>query len=267
MRIGATPRLSAPWLLISEGMRICTTPRLSAPWLLLISILSILSHFPLASGQQDSTSAQCRERGAGYYYQSELQSCLPCPAGSYCPVSSSPLLQPIPCPAGTYQPLSQQGACLPCPENSFCSDSIAGTVTPTPCPYGKVSARGSPACTDCDYERFYYNAGSDSCVLRNVTCNLDTHYEVPDTENQAGQQYRTRERVCAPLSPPCDTQRLPAESPIFGDPPGAVPFAPLKQYIVAYNTRYSDRQCWTWRKCSEGSYVEQLPEDDGKVID
>ncbi len=40
-------------------------------------------------------------------------------------------------------------------------------------------------------------------------------------------------------------------------------FTPLRQYIVKYNTRHSDRDCWTWNPCGLQQYAEQLPEDDG----
>jgi hypothetical protein len=40
-------------------------------------------------------------------------------------------------------------------------------------------------------------------------------------------------------------------------------FAPLEEYIIKYNTRYSDRVCWAWIPCRSDEYVEQLPVDDG----
>ena len=40
-------------------------------------------------------------------------------------------------------------------------------------------------------------------------------------------------------------------------------FLPLKEYIVKYNTWYSDLVCWTWAPCGADEYVEQLPVDDG----
>jgi hypothetical protein len=57
----------------------------------------------------------------------------------------------------------------------------------------------------------------------------------------------------------------PAQSPIQGDPPGVEAFEPLVEYIAVMHTRYSDRKCWKWRRCSATSYVEQLPEDNGQV--
>lgn len=40
-------------------------------------------------------------------------------------------------------------------------------------------------------------------------------------------------------------------------------FTPLQEYITKYNTRYTDRECWTWAPCGPDDYVEQLPVDDG----
>lgn len=40
-------------------------------------------------------------------------------------------------------------------------------------------------------------------------------------------------------------------------------FEPLQEYIIQYNTRYTDRVCWAWSPCASTDYVEQLPVDDG----
>ena len=40
-------------------------------------------------------------------------------------------------------------------------------------------------------------------------------------------------------------------------------FDPLQEYIVQYNSRYTDRACWAWTPCASSDYVEQLPMDDG----
>jgi hypothetical protein len=40
-------------------------------------------------------------------------------------------------------------------------------------------------------------------------------------------------------------------------------FTPLTQYISKINTRYTDRECWTWQACRQDEYVRQLPVHDG----
>jgi hypothetical protein len=45
--------------------------------------------------------------------------------------------------------------------------------------------------------------------------------------------------------------------------PYVAKFTPRRQYIVKYNTRYSNMECWSWAPCGQDYYVAQLPVDDG----
>lgn len=133
--------------------------------------------------------------------------CEPCPAGSYCPEGSSAATL---CPAGQFQQQRQQSACVDCPENYDCGRQ--GTAQLSACPAGRTSPAGSPAgCGDCDYEKYYYHAGTKTCTPRTVICNPSTQYEVFNASS------KTQERACRALTV-CKTVRLKERSPIYGGP-------------------------------------------------
>ena len=171
-----------------------------------ISVLFAAAALIKLSSSQQQQTVSCLSAGL-YYLSSSPSSCQPCPAGSYCPEGQN---VSIPCPPGQFQEQKQQSACIDCPENYNCSAS--GIAVPQACPLGRTNPAGSPtACGDCDYESYYYNTSTKTCMNRTVFCNLDTHYEVPTPLN------RTQERTCKALTA-CQTVRLRDRSPIDGSP-------------------------------------------------
>lgn len=218
-----------------------------------VLLLSLACVLPVRVSSSASPPPSCTTSG---YFLSPTAACSPCPAGYYCPEGSN---HSYPCPPGTYQQLGQQETCLDCPPNAMCQGNASTAFTA--CPAGRVTPARSTSCDasrECDWEAYYLNLTSGSCVRRTVLpCNLDTHYEAPTPLN------RTQEIACVPLTP-CDTAvRLLQESPVEGAPLGVQRFDPLRQYILRYSTRYADRECWTWKPCATDEYVAQLPVDDG----
>lgn len=170
-----------------------------------------------------AAATQCPDKGQ--YFSVAKGSCDTCPQGYYCPGEPQPFPVAIPCPPGYYQPDTGQAlGCRDCPQDTICPDNA--TVTPRKCPEGRSSpARSaSRSCSaECDQELYYLSPlNNDTCIRRNVTCDLSRHYEIPNI---------TGERTCVPLTV-CRTQRItPAQSPIQGDPVGVASFEPLYEYI------------------------------------
>ena len=98
--------------------------------------------------------------------------CTPCPAGSYCPNTTS---GPVPCPAGTYSSTNSNtctpctigtyslggvSACTPCPAGSYCATANS---PPTLCPAGTYSSTSSSQCTECDTGTYSFE-GAQRCT-------------------------------------------------------------------------------------------------------
>jgi hypothetical protein len=134
---------------------------------------------------------------AGFYLNTATGTCAHCPAGSKCPAGESARYA---CPVGQFQPMTQQSGCLDCLESYSCPSS--GLTAPTACPAGTITPPGSASCgTECDYENYYYHAGSRTCRVRTVVCNYNLQYEVQTPLN------RTHERECRALRA-CNTARM-----------------------------------------------------------
>ena len=232
---------------------------------IILMVVCMIANVPcscrvLAQQQQEGESTACTPLDAGSYYSgpvspSNPSTCLPCPAGMFCPEG---MLSPFECLPGTFQRSQGQAGCLPCPVNYQCIQN--GTIAPVQCAEGRTNPFGSAsACGDCNYDTHYYSLGANICVARKVPpCNEETHYEAPTARN------RTQERECVPLSRCRVDVRLKDQSPIMGGPVGVDTFDPLQEYILVMNTRYTDRVCWAWNPCGYNDFVEQMPVDDGK---
>ena len=99
-------------------------------------------------------------------------SCVPCPAGSYCPDAN---LSPIPCPEGTFS-LGGSAKCKLCPAAKACPDkksevdcvagsySLLGSSVCTQCPRGKYCPFTNRAVErDCDSGKYANSLGQASC--------------------------------------------------------------------------------------------------------
>ena len=178
-------------------------------------LLSPFSADAAVNGTSSGGSIQLLCLEEGQYISSitpqTTQSCTLCPAGSYCPEGISAAL---PCPLGQFQQQKQQAACISCPENYECL-SPTGTVNPVPCPTGRTSRPGSSegCSTECDYENYYLDEGTQLCKARMIVCNLYSQFEVQTLLN------RTQERVCRSLTACSRTAiRLKERSPVDGGP-------------------------------------------------
>jgi hypothetical protein len=87
--------------------------------------------------------------------------CYACQPGTYSPNPGSTLC--LECQPGSYSSQTSTSACVLCPVGTFSQDVGANSSsTCRPCNQGKVSARGSIACTDCPEGSF---AANGQCLL------------------------------------------------------------------------------------------------------
>eukprot|EP00704_Kipferlia_bialata_P000894 g894.t1 len=114
---------------------------------------SLDSCLPCPGGSYCESTAQTSATGLcseGYYCPAEesIYSATPtafrCPAGSYCLAGSETYTE---CPAGTYQASDASADCDACPEGYYCD---VGTETPTDCPIGSYCPAGSSTPTPCE---------------------------------------------------------------------------------------------------------------------
>lgn len=92
---------------------------------------------------------------------------LPCPAGSYCPVSG--LLAPLACPPGQFNAMVGQSNCTTCPVGYICPGF--NRVQPALCPAGYICSKPNLATPNilCPSGFFCLNGTATSDVFRNDT--------------------------------------------------------------------------------------------------
>ncbi len=88
----------------------------------------------------------------------DVSSCSPCPAGSYCSGNGNYI---TPCNPGTYSDKNGSAQCKTCPEGHYCQFS---TITPVICETNTVAQKGSSACTQCENGEYTNGIGASICI-------------------------------------------------------------------------------------------------------
>jgi hypothetical protein len=195
---------------------------------------------------------------AGQYEFAGVRS--PCPAGSYCPSNSK---VKVDCAAGTIQPAAASSSCLSCSVGTYAAST--GQVACMPCDLGASSLVGASSCTLC--ASGYYRSGSPGTCSIMATCNLATEYYEYSSQFEAN-------RVCRPLSPPCETNYLTLKKPCssLASDTSVTPTTRMcrfrDEYMLARNTTTLNRICIKHVQCKNDEYMysEYLTDSHGLVL-